>query len=145
MEMVEVIERGLKAAISMFVSLILWYFIPSVLLQAVVTPSPMVGEGGYLAFALLIGSLSALGYAFQDSPLGLVCGVGSNLATATFLYLAASGGVLTFEQGGMTVAADFQPLLYLLIAPSVLSMVRRVWGAISESVGRPSSWTYTGS
>jgi hypothetical protein len=70
--------------------------------------------------------------------------MGSNLATVVFLYLATAGGVLTFQEQEVTVTANFQPLLYLLIAPSVLSMVRKAWGAISASVGRPSLWVERG-
>ena len=144
LDTVEAIERGLRGAVSMLVSLILWYLIPSQLLHVVATPPPILTQGGLIVFALLIGGVSALGHVFEGGPLGLVCGMGSNLATAAYLYLATAGGVLTFQQQGVTVTANFQPLLYLLIAPSVLSMVRKVWGAISVSAGRPSLWVERG-
>ncbi len=138
MELIFIIERGLRAGVSMLVSLILWYIIPSLFLQGV--DSPYLTAMSLLTFALVIGSLSALGHVFQGGPVGLVCGVGSNVATVVFLYLATSGGLLTFSEQGTTVVADFQPLLYLILVPVILSMVRKIWGAITDSVGRPSPW-----
>jgi hypothetical protein len=144
MNAIAAIERGLRGSVSMLVSLILWYLIPSQILQVVAVPPAILNQGGLLVFALLIGGLSALGYIFQEEPLGLICGMGSNLATVAFLYLATAGGVLTFQEQSVTVTANFQPLLYLLIAPSALSMVRKAWGAISASAGKPSLWIERG-
>jgi hypothetical protein len=143
LDLAGLVERGVRATVSMLISLILWYLIPSVILQGVPSPISTLSESSFLIFAIIIGGLSALNYALDGRPLGLVCGMGSNLATALFLYLATNGGVLTFQQGSIAVTADFTPLLYLLIAPSVLSMVKKAWEALSESVGRQSEWKET--
>ncbi len=144
MELFVIVERGLRASVSMLSSLIFWYLIPSLLVQEVASPPPILSAGNLLIFALLIGTLSALSHAFDGGPMALVCGVGSNLATIIFLFLATAGGVLTFREAGITVIADFQPLLYLVMAPIALSIVRKVWAAISDSVGRRSEWVEMG-
>jgi hypothetical protein len=144
MDAIVAIERGLRGSVSMLVSLLLWYLIPSQFLHVVAVPPAILNQGELLAFALLIGGLSAVSHVFQEEPLGFICGIGSSLATVMFLYLGTAGGVLTFQEQSLTVTANFQPLLYLLVAPSVLSMVRKSWGAISASAGRPSLWVERG-
>jgi hypothetical protein len=138
------LERGARAALALGVSLVLWYYVPSLLLQELVSPPAIFTQGGLFVFALLIGCLSALGYLFEDGPVGFLCGLGSNLATVAFLYLATDGGILSFQSQGVYLTANFQPLLFLLIMPSVLSMVRKVWSAVSKSAGTPSFWVVRG-
>ena len=144
MDLVAAIEKGLRAALSLIVSLILWYYVPSLLLKVVATPPAIYTQGGLLVFALLIGVLSALGYMFEDEPFGLIFGMGSNLATVVFLFLATNGGMLSFQAEGVSVTANFEPLLFLLILPSVLSIVRKAWAAATRSVGRPTLWIVKG-
>lgn len=130
----------MRATLALVTSLILWYYVPSLLLHDLSSPPVIFTQEGLLAFALVIGILAALGYMFEDGPVGFMCGLGGNLATIVFLYMATDGGVMTFQAEGLSMTADFQPLLFLLILPSTLSLVRRVWRAVSHSVGRPTEW-----
>jgi hypothetical protein len=52
-----------------------------------------------------------------------------------FLHLIADGGVLSFQAEGPTLTASFQVLLHLPMLLSALSIVRKVWAAVSRSVG----------
>lgn|GEM_PF-3911086 len=144
MQVSALIERGARAALSVVTSLLLWYLVPSILLEGV-RGLPLEASGlTFLSFALVIGGLSSMSHLLEGTQVSFVLSVGSDLATIAFLVLISGGGRLTLILSGVTVSADFTPLLLLMITPSAFSVVKKVWNAVSASAGAEAEWSEGG-
>jgi hypothetical protein len=117
------VSRAVQAAL---IGVLFWYIIPSFLfsyLESGITALP-VTPTFILAYGTVITALQVLGALTEGNPLSMPFNAGAALASAFYIYSAVHGGLLAFDVKGMHLALSFQPLVFLMIVPSLFTMLR---------------------
>jgi hypothetical protein len=118
-------RRVLKAVEVVALNVVFWILIPyyaGVLLSSYAPSSPLtipafVYEFGLLITVLEVGAALTEGMAVSVPFVSTV-----SLVSALYLWLALEGGKIAVTAAGIGIVLGFQPLLYLIIVPSL-------WGA----------------
>ncbi len=100
--------------------------VPSIILSSLTSPGsslPLTGTLIY-TFGALITALQVLGALTEGHVLSVPFNSGSYLASALYIWLGTGGGRLSFAASGYQFVLSFQPLLFLLILPSLFSAIR---------------------
>ncbi len=109
-------------------NLILWVAIPVVIfsLLAQRLPSlPLAYDPGFVyAFGATITGLQVLGALAEGHAIRVPIVSGSYLASAYFIWAITWGGDLSVTSSGLQITLFFQPLVFLLMLPSLFSAVR---------------------
>jgi hypothetical protein len=118
-------RRLLKAAEVVAINVVFWVLIPyyaGVLLSSYAPSSPLTVPTFIYEFGLLI-TVMEVGAALTEGMAVSVPFVSAvSLTSAVYLWLALEGGTLAVSTGSIALVLGFQPLLYVLIVPSL-------WGA----------------
>ena len=106
----------------------LWLAFPLVMTQVLgsalpTTPLP-VDESLILSFGIPITALQVLGALTVGMARSVPLLSGSYLAEAFYIWTAAGGGALRFDIQSLGISLLFQPLLFLLVLPSLFWSVR---------------------
>jgi hypothetical protein len=119
-------RRVAKALWALFLNAILWIAVPYYIggfLGRLVPNTPLAIPAFVYEFGALFIILDVGAAFFDGMAISIPFLSGAALLSAYYLWLVTSGGNMAFSAQGMSVALDFQILVYLLIVPSV-------WGAI---------------
>jgi hypothetical protein len=111
-----------------FLNAVMWVVVPLFLYrslgESLSTASFAVSLPFILAFGIPITVLQALGALTMGMAPSVLFLSGSYLAEAFYIWSAANGGVLSFKVQAISVGLFFQPLLFLLMLPSLFWSVR---------------------
>jgi len=107
---------------------LLWIAVPSLLAQllgseATTSPIPLNTSLIYV-FGITITALQGLGELVKGTGVAVPFKSGSYIAEAFFIWSAADGGLISFNATGVGIRLAFQPLLFLLMLPSLFSSVK---------------------
>lgn len=117
-----------KAGLVVVYNLVLWVLIPSVIfseLGRALPSSPIPLSNGFIyTFGIVITALQAIGTLTTGMAVSVPFVSGSFIAEAYYIWSAVSGGTLAFSASGLAITLAFQPLLFLLMLPSLFSAVK---------------------
>ncbi|MGI0080232.1 MAG: hypothetical protein ACRECH_11460 [Nitrososphaerales archaeon] len=144
--MISILGIGLRDFITRIASAILYGFF-SLVLFLVIPDALLNGPAGALGFstsiffdyAILIVILSGMQGVFRGKFLGDAATVANGFVQIYYLFLITDGGVLNYfvQQYGINLTIDFRTLLYLLMIPSALSVIKAVIHASTRASVRP--------
>ena len=131
-------SRTAMAVFYGFVTLIVFYEIPNLLLKNVdgnLSGLPIENENLFLSYAILLIVLSGLQIVFQGKFVGDAAAVSNGVAQIFYIYIFTNGGIIRefVSSAGITLALDFKTVLYLMMMPSALSIVSTIVSASSRS------------
>lgn len=117
-----------RAIAQLVINLISWVIVPSLILGAISglsssSPLPITLTFIYAAGATITG-LCVMGALTEGMALSVTFMTGSHLASAYYLYAVVNGGIIAFSAAGVSLSLDFQPLLFLILLPSLFSAVK---------------------
>ena len=84
----------------------------------------LFSTGYLLAFGTILTALFVLAAATDGMAVSMPFGFGANLASAYFIYAVTSGGVMDLSFQGQQIVLSFQPILILLMLPSLIGAAR---------------------
>jgi hypothetical protein len=110
----------------MVLNLIVWYAIPSILFSALGSDIPSLGFAPSLIyeFGAAITALQVAGALTEGKVISVPFNAGSYAVSAFYLWVILNEGKLSFTEAGAKLVLSFQPLLFLLMIPSLFSLVR---------------------
>jgi hypothetical protein len=129
------VVRVLSAIVYAAILLILFLYIPRLLLANV----PYLGGGlsstDYFYFALAIVAIGVIQSVFKGTYLGDAATIGNGIAEILYLLLITNDGILNFALpgGAGNVTLNFQTILFLFLIPPALSVVWAVVNAASRN------------
>jgi len=127
-------SRVLRAAVTGALNLALWILIPFYFyhllsgtqgLSGAVSGLPAFTPDYIFAFGATITGLEVMGALTAGSAISVPFVSGGYLASAYYVYPIVSGGSLAVAASGLQFSFSFEPLLYLLILPSLFSAVKQ--------------------
>jgi len=127
-------NRILRATIAGAYNLAIWvvvqYFLYGMLSQLDETGGSSVSSGNFslsfiYAFGAAITALEVIGALTQGMAVSVPFASGGYLVSAYYVYAAVSGGTLALETSGLKLAISFEPLLFLLMLPSLFSAIKQ--------------------
>lgn len=129
-------RRISRAIVQLVINLIFWVIMPSLIYGAVSglsssSPLPVTSAFIYAVGATITG-LCVLGALTEGMAVSVAFVTGSYLASAYYLYAVVNGGVFAYSASGMSLSLDFQPLLFLILLPSLFSAVRAPLAYLAE-------------
>jgi hypothetical protein len=122
--------RGLipSAVVQLAVNVVLWVVIPVYvlgLISELLPSSPLpITTTSIIAFGATITGLQFLGALTEGRAVSIPLETGSHIALAYYIYSAVDGGTIALSAAGRSLSLGFQPLLYLMVLPSLFSAVR---------------------
>ena len=127
------VSRSVWAAV---VNLALWVMIPLLIsdeLKSFVPSAPVsIGIPFILSFGIPITALQVLAAFSTGTAASVPLRSGSYLAEAYYIWSAAGGGALKVSVQSISVGVAFQPLLFLLMLPSLFASVSGAVGYLLE-------------
>lgn len=115
-----------RASYALLLNFLLWVLLPAYLSGYISQAgiSTPLNDSFVIAFGATITGLQVMAALSEGSSLAAICSSGSYIAEAYYIWEASDGGrlVLTVHQSQVSLA--FQPLLFLLVLPSLFSAVR---------------------
>ena len=130
MERWKLLRRVLKALVSLIANLLLWYVVPAYLY----TQSKMAIPEWMIGLAIFVSITASLGEFFERKGIGGIFLSISSASEVAFIYLIAEGGCIEVNFRGMSITLEFKPLLYLLMLPPLIEVIKHIWGTIERSV-----------
>jgi hypothetical protein len=129
-------KRIYHAVVQLVINLVLWVVIPSLVYSAISglsssSPLPVNLTFVYAAGATITG-LQVIGALTEGMALSVPFVTGSHLASAYYLYAVVNGGIFAFSAVGVSLSLEFQPLLFLILLPSLFSAVRTPLAYLAE-------------
>lgn len=104
---------------------LLWLVIPMFIAGYLSSiPSYPLTNSVVSSFGAVIVALQVGGALAEESAVAVPLLSGSYLAEAYFIWVATDGGHLAVTAAGLQVTLAFQPLLFLLMLPSLFSTVK---------------------
>jgi len=122
--------------VQLVINLVFWVIVPSLIFGAVSglsssSPLPVTSAFIYAAGATITG-LCVLGALTEGMAVSVTFVTGSHLASAYYLYAVVNGGIFAYSASGTSLSLDFQPLLFLILLPSLFSAVRAPLAYLAE-------------
>lgn len=121
-------QRIPKAAGSLVYNAFLWILVPLIAYRALAgfLPSTPLALGlpFIYAFGISITALQVLGALTTGMAVSVPLMSGSYVAEAYYIWSAVDGGVISVSTAGLIVGLAFQPLIFLLMLPSLFSAVK---------------------
>ena len=118
------------------INLVCWVVIPSLIYGAISGLSSSSPLPVNLTFVYAVGAaitgLQVIGALTEGMALSVPFVTGSHLASAYYLYAVVNGGIFAFSAAGVNLSLDFQPLLFLILLPSLFSAVRTPLAYLAE-------------
>lgn len=129
-------RRISHAIVQLVINLVFWVIMPSLIYGAVSglsssSPLPVTSAFIYAAGATITG-LCVLGALTEGMAVSVAFVTGSYLASAYYLYAVVNGGIFAYSASGTSLSLDFQPLLFLILLPSLFSAVRAPLAYLAE-------------
>lgn len=118
-------RRIARAAFMLVFNALLWLVIPMYIagyLSSV--PSYPLTNSVVSSFGAVIIALQVSGALAEGSAAAVPLLSGSYLAEAYFIWVATDGGRVAVAVSGLQIGLAFQPLLFLLVLPSLFSAVK---------------------
>lgn len=120
-------SRVLRAIFALAANALLWIVTPSLLGSALhqLDPTSPLGIPAFVyAFGAAITGAFVLAALTHGQALSAVFSAGGYLAEAFYIWTATEGGNLSFNVTGVGIVLGIQPLVYLLMLPSLFSALR---------------------
>jgi len=119
-------RRVWRAAIVLITNVFLWFVIGN-LLSSLITgsiPTTSFTNSLVLTYGIVITALQTLGALTEGMALSVPFNSASYIASAYFTYLALDGGKLSVAVRGLRIELAFPLLLFMLVLPSLVNVVR---------------------
>ena len=119
-------RRVWRAAIVLITNVFLWFVIGN-LLSSLITgsiPTTSFTNSLVLTYGIVITALQTLGAITEGMALSVPFNSASYIASAYFTYLALDGGKLSVAVRGFRIELAFPLLLFMLMLPSLVNVVR---------------------
>ena len=132
-ESVPLTSRLLRAAATAGVNLLVWLIIPYLLYGRLSQLEGSSGSSlGYSAFSLdlvytfgaIITTLEVIGALTAGMAISVPFISGGYVASAYYIYVALNAGTLQLAASGLGLTIDFQPLMFLLLLPSMFNALK---------------------
>jgi hypothetical protein len=121
-------RRILRAVLLLTINAVFWVVIPSFVYQALAGSLPTTGVAlspiFIYTFGVIITGLQVLAALTEGMTVSVPLATGSHIASAYYIWAAVDGGILAVSQAGIRLTLSFQPLLFLLVLPSLFGAVR---------------------
>ena len=119
-------RRVWRAALVLITNVFLWFVIGN-LLSSLITgsiPTTSFTNSLVLTYGIVITALQTLGALTEGMALSVPFNSASYIASAYFTYLALDGGKLSVAVRGLRIELAFPLLLFMLVLPSLVNVVR---------------------
>ena len=117
-----------RAAMLLAINILFWVVIPSFIYRALAGSLPSSGillaPAFIYAFGAIITGLQVLAALTEGMTVSVPLVTGSYIASAYYIWAAVDGGTMVVSQSGIHLTLSFQPLLFLLMLPSLFGAVR---------------------
>ena len=129
-------RRIFRAVVQLVINLVSWVVIPSLIYSAISGLSSSSPLPVNLTFIYAVGAtitgLQVMGALTEGMALSVPFVTGSHFTSAYYLYAVVNGGIFAFSAAGVSLSLDFQPLLFLILLPSLFSAVRTPLAYLAE-------------
>ena len=115
-----------RAALVLITNVLIWFVVGN-LLSSLITgsiPTTSFTSSLVLTYGIIITALQTLGALTEGMALSVPINSASYIASAYFTYLALDGGKLSVAVRGLRIELVFPVLLFLLMLPSLVNVVR---------------------
>ncbi len=119
-------RRVSRASLVLITNVFIWFVIGN-LLSSLITgsiPTTSFTNSLVLTYGIVITALQTLGALTEGMALSVPFNSASYIASAYFTYLALDGGKLSIAVRGLRIELVFPLLLFLLMLPSLINVVR---------------------
>ena len=119
-------RRVWRASLVLITNVFIWFVIGN-LLSSLITgsiPTTSFTNSLVLTYGIVITALQTLGALTEGMALSVPFNSASYIASAYFTYLALDGGKLSIAVRGLRIELVFPLLLFLLMLPSLINVVR---------------------
>ena len=119
-------RRVSRASLVLITNVFIWFVIGN-LLSSLITgsiPTTSFTNSLVLTYGIVITALQTLGALTEGMALSVPFNSASYIASAYFTYLALDGGKLSVAVRGLRIELVFPLLLFLLMLPSLINVVR---------------------
>ncbi len=137
------VVRAVYAAISVTINLVIWFFLVDSILGALQGFAPGLESTPILPFAIAISFFAGVRHLLAETVFGPAMGALAGIISALYLFILTGGGNLSLPLsdlpsflGGLTLTIRFESLLFILMLPSLLSVVSNVLLAVHRSSGK---------
>ena len=119
-------HRVWRAALVLVTNALLWFGVGNFLSSSITgsIPTTTFTSTLVLTYGIIITSLQTLGALTEGMALSVPFNSASYIASAYFTYLALDGGKLSIAVQGLRIQLVFPLLLFLLMLPSLVNVVR---------------------
>ena len=128
--------RGVYVAVSIILNYILFFLVPIRAFNFLGQLTPNL-EANITPYFLAIEVLTAIRVMLKDHILGAMASVSSGLVKALYIYIITQGGIITMSLSGYLVTVDFKPIVYLMIIPLLLDIVKQIYDLANKSSAKP--------
>jgi len=123
-------RAGVTAAFNLATWVVIPYFLYGGLSQLEGSQGSALGYGALslnliYTFGAIITGLEVTGALAAGMAISVPFVSGGYLASAYYIYIALNGGTLALESAGLKFAIYFEPLLFLLMLPSLFNAVKQ--------------------
>src|SRR2546425_9451196 len=119
-------HRVFRAALVLTTNVIIWFVVGG-LLSGLITgsiPTTSFTSTLVLTYGIVITALQTMGALTEGMALSVPFNSASYIASAYFTYLALDGGKFSLAVRGLRIQLAFPLLLFLLMLPSLVNVVR---------------------
>jgi len=119
-------HRAWRASLVLITNLLLWFGV-GIFLSSFITgsiPTTSFTSTLVLTYGIVITALQTLGALTEGMALSVPFNSASYIASAYFTYVALDGGKLSIAVQGLRIQLVFPLLLFLLMLPSLVNVVR---------------------
>ena len=119
-------RRVWRAALVLITNVFLWFVIGNLLSSLIAgsIPTTSFTSSLVLTYGIVITALQTLGALTEGMALSVPFNSASYIASAYFTYLALDGGKLSVAVQGLRIQLVFPLLLFMLMLPSLINVVR---------------------
>ena len=119
-------HRVFRAALVLTTNVIIWFVLGN-LLSGLITgsiPTTSFTSSLVLTYGIVITALQTLGALTEGMAISIVFNSASYIASAYFTFVAMDGGKLSVAVRGLRIQLNFPLLLFLVMLPSLVNVVR---------------------
>ncbi len=116
-----------RAALVLVFNAALWILLPSLIggfLAQALPSTPLAVPEFIYAFGAVITGLQVLGALTEGMALSVPFTSGAYVVSAYYIWAATGGGYLPLSAAGINIVLAFQPLVFLIMLPSLFSAIR---------------------
>ena len=119
-------RRVSRAALVLLTNVFIWFVIGNLLSSLIAgsIPTTSFTSSLVLTYGIVITALQTLGALTEGMALSVPFNSASYIASAYFTYLALDGGKLSVAVQGLRIQLVFPLLLFMLMLPSLINVVR---------------------